>query len=211
MFVDRCSAISRNADGAAARSARRAQTAGDAGRKVSIDHRPRSNRRRHRYTAPPCGNGGGTLPASRSRKRAGGRLRAVRSDETRNSDPPPAHHSSLRIAKRGHPSRRDAALKPVGLQGQPMEAREEPIQLRGEPRRWQGEPPRLQEQPTGLRTAATGPRPKETGLGRGAWAVPSRWQEQPTELWTAATGRRPRETGLGRGAAAPWIGEKSAH
>src|SRR5882762_10407921 len=103
----------------------------------------------------------------------------VRSNETRDSDPPAPRHSPLPTLKGVHPSRRDAALKPVDLQGQPMEVREppravreEPVHLRKERARLRGEPVRWQEQPTGLGTAATGPRPEGTGLGRGASASP---------------------------------------
>jgi hypothetical protein len=40
-------------------------------RKVNIDHRPSSNRRRHRCTAPPSGNCGGSLLASYPRRAFG--------------------------------------------------------------------------------------------------------------------------------------------
>ena len=101
------------------------------------------------------------------------------SDESRDSDPLGLRHSSLPTLPGGHPSRRDAALEPVDLQGQPMEvrelpraAREEPVHLRKEQARLRGAPTRWEERPTGLRTAATGPRPEETGLARGMSAAP---------------------------------------
>ena len=108
------------------------------------------------------------------------------SDESRDSDPLGLRHSSLPTLPGGHPSRRDAALKPVDLRGQPMEvrelpraAREEPVYLRKERARlWKeqawlrGEPTRWRERPMGLRTAATGPQPEETGLGRAVSAAP---------------------------------------
>jgi len=108
----------------------------------------------------------------------------VRSDESRHRDPLALRHSSLPTLPGGPPSRRDAALKPVDLQGQPMEvralpraAREEPMEVRKEQARLRGAPMRWQERPTGLRTAATGPsQPEATGLGRGVPAAPlPRW------------------------------------
>jgi len=103
-------------------------------------------------------------------------LRMVRSNETRDRDRPVPCHSSLAASKGRQPSRRDAALKLVGPQGQPMEVREPPRTVREEPMnlgkeraRLRGEPARWQEQ----RTAATGPRPEETGLGRAASGAPS--------------------------------------
>jgi len=104
----------------------------------------------------------------------------VRSDQSRHRDPLALRHSSLPTLPGGHPSRRDAALKPVDLQGQPMEvralpraAREEPMEVRKEQARLRGAPTRWEERPTGLRTAATGPsQPEETGLGRGVSAAP---------------------------------------
>jgi hypothetical protein len=157
--------------------------------KVSIDDRPRRNRRHHGYTAPPRGICGGFVLVSCPRERAGDRFRAgdrvrlVSSDESRHRDPLALRHSSLPTLPGGHPSRRDAAVKPVDLQGQPMEvrelpraAREEPMDLRKEQARLRGAPPRCEERPTGLRTVATGPQPEETGLGRGLPAAPlPRW------------------------------------
>ncbi len=151
--------------------------------KVSIDDRPRRNRRHRGYTAPPRGICGGFVLVSCPRARAGDRFRMVRSDESRHRDPLALRHSSLPTLPGGHPSRRDAALKPVDLQGQPMEvralpraAREEPMEVRKEPARLRGAPTRWQERPTGLRTAATGPQPEATGLGRGVPAAPlPRW------------------------------------
>jgi hypothetical protein len=104
----------------------------------------------------------------------------VWSDESRDSDPLALRHSSLLTLPGGrHPSRRDAALKPVDLQGQPREvrelpraAREESMHLRKEQARLRAAPTRWEERPTGLRTAATGPQPEETGLGRGVSAAP---------------------------------------
>ena len=100
----------------------------------------------------------------------------VWSDERRD---PLALRSSLPILPGGHPSRRDAALKAVDLQGQPMEvrqlpraAREEPIHLRKEQARLRGAPTRWEERPAGLQTAAAEPQPEETGLGRGMPAAP---------------------------------------
>ena len=148
--------------------------------KVSIDDRPRGNRRHHGYTAPPCWICGGFVLVSRPRRRSGDRVRLVWSDESRDSDPLALRHSSLPTLPGDHPSRRDAALKPVDLRGQPMEvrglpraAREEPMYLRKEQARLRGAPTRWEERPTGLRTAATGPsQPEETGLGRGGSAAP---------------------------------------
>ena len=113
----------------------------------------------------------------------------VRSNKTRDSDPPAPHHSSLPTLKGAHPC--DAALKPVDQQGQPTEvreppttAREEPIHLRKERARLRKERARLRGEPPGLRTAAArGPQPKETGSGPGASAA-----------------RQP-----------PWIAERSVH
>ncbi len=129
--------------------------------------------------------------------RAGDYFRMVWSDESRDSDHPAPRHSPLLTLKGVYSSRRDAALKPADLRGQPMEVweppravREEPVYLRKERARlrkeqaWlRGEPTRWQERPMGLRTAATGPRPEETGLGREASAMPL----------------------------PPWIAERSAH
>ena len=103
----------------------------------------------------------------------------VWSDERRGSDPLALRHSPLPTLPGAHPSRRDAALKPVDPQGQPMEVRElpravreEPMHLREEQAWLRGEPTRWQEQPMGLRTAATGTQPEETGLGRAVSAAP---------------------------------------
>jgi len=147
--------------------------------KVSIDDRPRRNRRHHGYTAPRCGICGGSVLVSRPRQRSGDRFRMAWSDESRDSDPLGLRHSSLPTLPGGHPSRRDAALKPVDLRGQPMEvrelpraAREEPMYLRKEQARLWGAPTLREERPTGLRTAATGTQPEETGLGRAVSAAP---------------------------------------
>ena len=147
--------------------------------KFSIDCRPRSNRRRHRYTAPHAGMAADPFWYN-VLESAGDRLRRVRSNETRDSDPPAPRNSPLPTLKGERPSRRDAALKPVDLQGQPMElreppraVREQPAHLRKERARLRGEPMRWQEQPTGLGTAPTAPRPKAMGLGRRASASPS--------------------------------------
>jgi hypothetical protein len=103
----------------------------------------------------------------------------VWSDESRDSDHPAPRHSPLLTLKGVYSSRRDAALKPADLRGQPMEVRElpravreEPMHLREEQAWLRGEPTRWREQPVGLRTVATGPRPEETGLGRAASAMP---------------------------------------
>jgi len=149
--------------------------------KVSIDDRPRRNRRHHGYTAPPRGICGGSVLVSRPQRRSGDRVRLVWSDESRHRDPLALRHSSLPTLPGGHPSRRDAALKPVDLRGQPMEvralpraAREEPMDLRKEQTRLRGAPTRWEQRPTGLRTAATGP--PQPGLGRGVPAAPlPRW------------------------------------
>src|SRR6266851_4927128 len=165
--------------------------------KVRIDDRPRHNRRHHGYTAPPCGNCGGSVLVSCPRMRAGDYFRMVWSDESRDSDHPAPRHSPLLTLKGVYSSRRDAALKPADLRGQPMEVREPPRAVREEPvylrkeraqlrkeQAWlRGEPVRWQEQPMGLRTVATGPRPEETELGRAASAMPL----------------------------PPWIAERSAH
>jgi hypothetical protein len=67
--------------------------------KISIDHRPNSNRRRHRYTARLTGNSGGSVVASGPPGRA-----AAPFEDDR----------PLPVLK-GHFSRRDVALKPVEL------------------------------------------------------------------------------------------------
>jgi len=111
----------------------------------------------------------------------------VRSDSTGDSNPAAPRHNSLPTLKGVHPSGRDAVLKPLDPQGQPMEVREpwravraepmhlreEPVRVRKERVRLRGEPARWQEQPTGLRTAATWPRLEVTGLARVASAAPS--------------------------------------
>jgi hypothetical protein len=96
----------------------------------------------------------------------------VWSDESRDSDRLALRHSPLPTLPGAHPSRRDAALKPVDLQGQPMEVREEPMYLRKEQARLRAAPTRWEERPMGLRTAATGPHPEETGLERRVSPVP---------------------------------------
>src|ERR1700682_2493775 len=100
-------------------------------------------------------------------------------DQRRDSDPLALRHSSLPTLPGVHPSRRDAALQPVDLQGQPMEvrelpraAREAPMHAREEQARLRGAPTRREERPAGLRTAAAGPQPKETGLGPGMPSAP---------------------------------------
>jgi hypothetical protein len=133
-------------------------------RKFSIDHRPNSNRRRHRHTARLTGNFGASLPASGPRRRAAAPFEDDRSLPT----------------LKGNFSRQDVALKSVDLQGQPVKVWKGLIHLRKERRR--GEP--WQEPSTGLRTAAkelrpavtgspegTGPRPEGTGLKRGPSAA----------------------------------------
>ena len=58
----------------------------------------------------------------------------VRRDDTGDSNPPPApRHGSLPTLKGVHPSRRDAALKPLDPHGQPMEVREPRRAVRAEP------------------------------------------------------------------------------
>lgn len=94
----------------------------------------------------------------------------VRSNKTR--DPPAQHHSAMLTLKGVHPSRRDAALKPVDLQGQPTEAREPPRTARQEPIHLRKERARLRGVSTRWRTAARGPQPEETELGPGASAAP---------------------------------------
>jgi hypothetical protein len=91
--------------------------------KVKIDHRPSSNRRRRRYTVPQSWNCGGSRLALRARERA-----AALEDDL-----------SLLTLKEGHPSRRDVALQPVALQGQPAEVLEAPYRLQKERARLQGE------------------------------------------------------------------------
>jgi hypothetical protein len=104
----------------------------------------------------------------------------MRRDERRDSDPPAPRHSSLPTLKGVHPSRCEAALKPVDPRGLSMELREppgtvrdQPMHLREEWARLRGEPKQRQERPTGSRMAATGPRPEETRLERGTSAAPS--------------------------------------
>ena len=101
----------------------------------------------------------------------------VWSDERR--DPLALRRSQLPTLPGVRSSRRDAALKAVDLEWQPMEvrelpraAREEPIHLRKEQARLRGAPTRWEERPAGLRTAAAEPQPEETGLGRGMPAAP---------------------------------------
>lgn len=80
----------------------------------------------------------------------------VRRDDTGDSNPPPApRHGSLPTLKGVHPSRRDAALKPLDPHGQPMEVRElrravraEPMHLRKERVRLRKERARLRGEPT---------------------------------------------------------------
>lgn len=67
-------------------------------RKVNIDHRPSSNRRRHRYTAPPSGICGGSLLASCPRECVGA---------------PFEDDLSLPGLKEGRPSGRDVAFGPL--------------------------------------------------------------------------------------------------
>jgi hypothetical protein len=87
-------------------------------RKVNLDRRPSSNRRRHRYTAPPSGICGGSLLASCPRARAG----APFDDDL-----------SLPGLKQGRPSRRDVAFGPLGWLGQlVVRLRKNPPRLRGE-------------------------------------------------------------------------------
>ena len=119
----------------------------------------------------------------------------VWSDESRDSDHPAPRHSPLLTLKKVYSSRRDAALKPADLQGQPMEVREPPRAVREEPVYLRKERARLRKEQAWLR------------------GEPTRWQERPMGLRTAATG--PEETGLGREASAmplpPWIAARSAH
>src|SRR5216684_4949328 len=133
--------------------------------KFSIDHPPSSNRRRHRYTAPHAGMAADPFWYN-VLESAGDRLRRVRSNETRDSDPPAPRNSPLPTLKGERPSRRDAALKPVDLQGQPMELREppravrqQPVDLRKERARLRGEPVRWREEPTGLGRGTSAPPP----------------------------------------------------
>ncbi len=90
----------------------------------------------------------------------------MRSNETRDSDPPAPRNSPLPTLKGERPSRRDAALKPVDLQGQPMELREppravrqQPVDLRKERARLRGEPVRWREERTGLGRGTSAPPP----------------------------------------------------
>jgi hypothetical protein len=57
----------------------------------------------------------------------------VRSNETRDSDPLAPPHTSLPTLKGVYPSRRETALKPVDLQGRPVEVREPPRAVLEEP------------------------------------------------------------------------------
>ena len=116
--------------------------------KVSIDHRPSSSRRCHRYKVPPCGNCGASFLARRPPKRAGDRFRRSRSDERRDSGPPALRHSSLPTLKGVHSSLCETALKPTDLQGQPMQVRESPGTVREEPLHLLEEPALLREAPT---------------------------------------------------------------
>jgi hypothetical protein len=68
--------------------------------------------------------------------------------------------------------RRDAALKPVDLQGQPMGVRELSMAAREEPMHLRKEQARLREAPTRWEEPPMGPRPEETGLGREVSAAP---------------------------------------
>jgi hypothetical protein len=80
----------------------------------------------------------------------------VRRDDTGDSNPPPApRRGSLPTLKGVHPSRRDAALKPLDPHGQPMEVRvprravrAEPMHLRKERVRLRKERARLRGEPT---------------------------------------------------------------
>src|SRR5882672_7711357 len=84
------------------------------------------------------------------------------SDQRRDSDPLARRHSPLPTLPGVHPSRRDAALEAVDLQGQPMEVRELP----------RAAPIHLRKEQARLRGAAAGPQPEETGLGWGMPAAP---------------------------------------
>jgi hypothetical protein len=137
--------------------------------KVSTGHRPSNNHRHHRYTAPPCGNCGGSLLGPGRRRCAGDCVRMVRSAETKDSDPPSPRYRSLPPLKGVHSSCHGAALKPANPRGLPKEVREPPGAVREECAGLREEPTRRQEQPT----AATGPQAEETGLAWGAHAAPS--------------------------------------
>ena len=120
----------------------------------------------------------------------------VSSDESRDSDHPAPRHSPLLSLKKVYSSRRDAALKPVDLQGQPMEVREPPRAVRQQPVHLREEPVRLREERARLR------------------GEPWRWQEQGQLRELRATGLRPEQRGLGSGASAappPWIAPRSDH
>lgn len=89
----------------------------------------------------------------------------VWSDESRDSDPLALRHSSLPTLPAGLPSRRDAALQPVDLRGQPME-----VAVRELPRAAREEPMYLRKAQARLWGAPTQPEAK--GLGRAVSAAP---------------------------------------
>jgi hypothetical protein len=93
-------------------------------RKFSIDHRPNSNRRRHRDTARLTGNFGVSLLASGPLRRGAAPFEDDRSLPT----------------LKGYLARRDVALKPVDLQGPPEKVRKELIHLQKERAQSRGEP-----------------------------------------------------------------------
>ena len=154
----------------------------------------------------------------------------VRSDSTGDRDPAAPRNSSLPTLKGGDPSRRDAASKPLDLQGQPMDGREPCRAVRAAPMRMKErvrlreEGVRLQEERARLRKGRARLQKGRTRLQKGrarsrkGWVrlrgEPRRWQEPPTALRRATMGPRLEETGSGRGASAAtlrWLAARCAY
>jgi hypothetical protein len=118
-------------------------------RKVSIDHRPSSNRRCHRYTARLTGISGGGLLTSGSRSRVAA---------------PFQHDRSPPILKGQLSSRREVVLEPAELPGPPTKLREEePLQSWEHPAWSWGkeEPTRWWFRPMGSAPASAMPQPPD--------------------------------------------------
>ena len=101
----------------------------------------------------------------------------VRSDETGDSNPPAPRHGSLPTLKGVHPSRRDAALKPLDPQGQAMLVREPPRAVRAERMHLRKERVRLRKEWVHLRKERARLRKERARLP----GEPRRWQEQVQE------------------------------